>query len=327
MALLRINACGDRPRPHHGTEPLADTLAAVLTRPGPVIVMLHGFRYGPGKAGHCPHDGLFATGGALAGRQVVSWPQRLGLDVDPEPNADLELGPNLEPAPRGTAPGIGVAFGWDGRGTIRGAYRRAAQAGRALARLVRAIRRIDPTREVHVLAHSMGARVALQALAALSPGDMSRLILMAAAEYRTVAAAALATPAGRSAQVVHVTSRENDLYDWLLEWLVPGTERGDRALGPHAAGPNMRSLLIDDPATLSALGELGFDIAPAARRICHWSPYLRSGVFTLYRALLTGGVSPQDLDRVLPSPEDGRWRRLWPNLALPGLSFAAKAPS
>jgi hypothetical protein len=35
-----------------------------------------------------------------------------------------------------------------------------------------------------------------------------------------------------------------------------------------------------------ALARLGFPLRPASARICHWQPYLRPGVFALYRALL-----------------------------------------
>lgn len=309
MTLLRVNARGTRPGLHQDRGACLDSaLAAALTRPGPVIVMAHGYRYSPSRGGHCPHDLLFASP-ASRRQRCVSWPSRLGF------------GSAIQP------PGIALAFGWEGRGSIRRAYREAAQAGGAMACLVERIKTIDPSRDVHVLAHSLGARVALQALAHLRPGDLSRLILMAAAEYRATVAGALATPAGRTAQVVHVTSRENDLYDCLLEWLVRAEARGDRALGAHRAAANMRSLLIDDAATLSALRGLGFRIAPPARRICHWSPYLRAGVFRLYRALLTDSLSPQALDRALPTAEDRRWSRLLPHVPRQGLPFAAKAPS
>ncbi|TNF22423.1 MAG: alpha/beta hydrolase [Rhodobacteraceae bacterium] len=310
MTLLRVNARGDRPEAHmEGGAALERALFAALARPGPVIVMVHGYRYSPGTPGHCPHDLLFAGPSAPGAPRRVSWPRRLGFGSAAQP------------------PGIALAFGWQARGPIRRAYREAAQAGRAMACLVRTIKTIDPSRKVHVLAHSLGARVALQALAHLAPGDLSRLILMAAAEYRAAATGALATASGRAAQVVHVTSRENDLYDCLLEWLVRAEARGDRALGAHVAGANMRSVLIDDSATLCALAGLGFRIAPPARRICHWSPYLRAGVFRLYRALLTDALAPGDLDRILPAAEDRRWSRLLPRPALPALPFAStKAP-
>lgn len=310
MALLRVNARGERPGLHQDCgASFEGALATALARPGPVIVMVHGYRYSPGLRGHCPHELLFATPQPRGGRRRVSWPSRLGVGS------------------AARSPGVAIAFGWEGRGSIRRAYREAAQAGRAMACLVDRIKTIDPSRDVHVLAHSLGARVAMKALAHLGPGDLSYLILMAAAEYRSAAAAALATPSGRAAQVVHVTSRENDLYDCLLEWLVRAETRGDRALGAHAAASNMRSVLIDDAATLAALRGLGFRIAPPARRICHWSPYLRAGVFRLYRALLTDTLSLDALDRALPAAEDRRWSRLLPVPPVQGLPFATKAPS
>ncbi|MCJ7872535.1 alpha/beta hydrolase [Phaeobacter sp. J2-8] len=331
MALLRVNACGDNPQPHGGPEgPSLDSLLrTALERPGPVVLMLHGYRYGPGRAGHCPHDLLYAMRPTGGSNRIVSWPRHLGFGVDQRQAGLGEAGlgqAGLGQAGLGQA-GFAIAFGWDGRGTIRRAYREAARAGRAMAKLVRQIRAIDRSREVHVLAHSLGARVALCALQHLGPKDLSRLILMSAAEYRSTATAALATPAGQTAQVVHVTSRENDLYDCLLEWLVPAPRRGDRALGTISAA-NLRPVLLDDPAALAALARIGYRIAPPSRLICHWSPYLRPGVFALYRALLTGTLTPQALDHCLPVSEDRRWTRILPRrIGLPSLPFASKAPT
>ncbi|MGY3439445.1 MULTISPECIES: alpha/beta fold hydrolase [unclassified Marinovum] len=309
MALLRINAEDGRPVLHPGvTETDLDaSLAAALALPGPVTIMVHGFRYAPGHKRHCPHKRLFAMRPTLSSR-VISWPHHLGFGHDAPP------------------PGVGVAFGWNARGSLRAAYDEGARAGRALGDVIRKLRQLDPARPVHVLAHSLGARVALAALAHLEPGDISCLILMAGAEYRSCAVAALATPAGRETEVVHVTSGENDLYDSLLEWLAPCP--GDRALGAHSAPANLRSLLLDDSDTLAALARLGHTVAPPQFRICHWSTYMRPGIFGFYRALLSGALSPARLDLALPCREPGRWSRLVPGrISIPGFALAGKGPA
>lgn len=298
MAILRVNADGAAPVLHRSPRPVGPVLRQVLNRqPGPVTVLLHGYKYRPGQ--DCPHEQIFALapGGQLS--RVISWPRHLGYGQDR------------------AAPGVLVCFGWDARGSVQTAYGRAAEAGRALAGLIRQIRACDPERGVHVLSHSMGARVALQALPHLPGGALGRMILMAAAEYAGAVRATLDTPAGRSAQVVHVTSRENDLYDFLLERTVTPARRGDRALGTQEDRlPNLRNLWLDHAGTLDALARLGYRIAPPQRRICHWSPYLRPGVFGLYQALLSGQLSMPQLDAALPAAAHSRWSRLRPSLRL-----------
>lgn len=296
MALLRVNAVGDIPGPHRSLQPLGPMLRRVLAgQDGAVTILLHGYKYRPGE--QCPHDHIFALSPNNATPRVVSWPHHLGYGQDRP------------------APGVLICFGWDARGRVQAAYGRASEAGQALARLVRDIRAIDPGRTVNVLSHSMGARVALQAMQHLPKGAMDRLILMAAAEYTGEVRKALDSPAGRHAQVLHVTSRENDLYDFLLERCVRPEQRGDRALGTQQDGlPNLRNLWLDDGRTLEALAGLGYRIAPPQRRICHWSPYLRPGVFALYAALLSGDLSMIRLDQVLPRIGPSRWCRLRPAL-------------
>lgn len=276
MALLRVNAVGVVPVLHgrDGAD-LRIALGRALVRPGPVTILLHGYRYRPGTV-NCPHRHIFALRRDVGVGRCASWPRFLH---------------------GAGAPGVLICFGWDAGGRLGRAYRMAGEAGRALAVLVDMIAALDGARKVHVLAHSMGARVGLQALHFVDAGRLSRLILMAAAEFVRPARAALASPAGRFAEVVHVTGRENRLFDWLL---AAGLPRGDRVLGVRAlAADNMRTVLLDDGATLRALAGLGFPIGPPQRRVCHWSPYLRPGVFDFYRALLSGVLEFGELDAAL----------------------------
>lgn len=281
MPLVRINADGDTPRCEGGETVLAAALAA-LPPGAPVVALVHGYRFSPADPHQSPHRHILALDPAPGCWKALSWPRALGFG-------------NGDPAE-----GLAIAFGWEARGTIWAAHAEAARAGAALARLTERVAALRPGTRVDVLAHSLGARVALQALRHLDAPLMGRAVLMAAAEFRRPALRALATPAGRGAEVINVTSRENALYDLLIERLLPLWP--DRALGRGLDGPaNWLDLPLGDPATLAMLAALGLPIAPR-RRVCHWSLYLRPGVFGLYHALLRDRMALSHLRAQLPRP-------------------------
>ena len=133
------------------------------------------------------------------------------------------------------------------------------------------------------------------------------MILLAPAESRHEAEMALDTAAGRAATVVNVMTRENDLYDALYEWGVHLGLRTSLGQGLGRPAANWHDLWIDHADSLAALERLGHRLPPPPQRICHWSPYLRPGVFGLYRALIDGSLPPC----ALPSPRPSRrWSRL-----------------
>ena len=278
---------------------------ARLAPGAPILIMLHGRGFQPGDKRHCPHDLLFTEGHKSVGKRFLSWPRRLGL------------------ATGRAERGLAIGFGWSSRSSVWTAAATADAAAPELARLITLIRRIDPTRPVDILAHSLGARLALGALPRLQAGTVGRMILLAGAEFRNRARAALDTPAGRAAEVINVTSRENDLFDWLFETaLSPLTPR--RALGAGLDDlPNAVDIQIDGAGARAALAELGFRLPEPRRRVCHWSVYLRPGVFRLYRRLLfrRDELDLARLRAALSVPAEPRWVRLMrgtqPSAALP----------
>ena len=275
---------------------------AVLPVGAPVVVMIHGYRFAPGMKGHCPHTHILSMNPPAGDRKAISWPRHLGLDGDQ---------------------GLAIALGWAARGSVQGAYRRAREAGRALADLAEIIHRLAPGRQMDVIGHSLGARVALQALHFVEPGRLRRLILLAAAETRRPARAAVATPAGRSVQVINVTTRENDLFDFVVEWLVGCGLDTAIGQGTGTPLPNWLDLQIDQPGTLAALAHLGHALPSPPARICHWSPYLRPGIFALYRGLIVGDLPLATLRAALPTKRDRRWSRLvWPAASQPVVGTA-----
>lgn len=267
----------------------AALLAAVQALPAraPVVVMIHGYRFAPDVAGNCPHEHIFSLAPPQGDRTALSWPRHLG------------------------AVGLMIGFGWPARGGLIGASQRARAAGRGLAELAAVIREAAGGHEMHVIAHSLGARVALAALPHATAGDFGRLILLAGAETRGPARAAMSSPAGRAAQVFNITTRENDLFDFLYEWLAGAGLDTAIGQGLRQEMPNWLDVQIDQPATLAALARLGHRLPPAPARICHWSPYLRPGAFGLYRDVLDGVLTAQVLRTALPVRADPRWSRFW----------------
>jgi pimeloyl-ACP methyl ester carboxylesterase len=209
--------------------------------------------------------------------------------------------------------GLGISFGWHARGTIWQAYRQAEVTGRALAHLIRSIRKTDPDREIRLMGHSLGARVILSSLLSLDAGDVDRVILLNAAEYGHAADLALGSPAGQNVELFSVTTRENDLFDFLFERIIAPPVRGDRCLAQSLGNSrNALTIEIDRRRTRRALFELGYSIAPPDTRICHWSAYLRPGVFDLYRALLRMPhlTRLNQLKEALPKRHMPRWSRV-----------------
>ena len=260
-----------------------------LPKGAPIVVMLHGYRYSPATPAHDPHRHILSP---VALPHTTSWPCALGLDGA----ADQ---------------GLAIGFGWHARGRLRAAYRRAGPTGQALADVVSRLAQVSG-RPVGLIGHSLGGRVALQAVQAADAGSIGRVILLNAAEFRDTAAAALARPAGRHAEVINVTARENDLFDFALEQLLSRGKRRALGFGLETQCPNWVDLQIDDAATLDALDGLGFPTERRARRLSHWTPYLRGGLFDFYRAALCHPWAlPLGLLRHnLPTRPHPRWSRL-----------------
>ena len=141
-------------------------------------------------------------------------------------------------------------------------------AGRALADLAALVAELDPGRGTDVIAHSLGARVALSALSHAAPGDFRRLILLAAAETRRPARMALTSPAGRTAEVINVTTRENDLFDFLAEWLL--AFGFDTALGQGIGAAKANWLALAGPTSARVCTNSSVSPTTSARACWPW---------------------------------------------------------
>lgn len=310
MPVIRINAEGERPRMHSGTAPVSHSLKR-YEGDGPVIVMIHGWKYKPHLSAHCPHQHLFAFHPKDMPWRAPSWPRQMGFGTGHDDE------------------GLAIAFGWNARGAPWTAQKSAIAAGRALAEVLDELHRMSPQRPVHIMGHSMGVELALEALHHLPRGAVGRIVSMTGANYRSRVEAALDTDAGRACEFISITSRENDTFDFLFERLISPPRSGDRAISFGLEASNAVTLQLDCPDTLDHLHAMGAAIGPSQRRICHWSAYTRPGILRFYNALLR---QPEHwtLSRIragLPEAPAPRWSRLVAPPALPHLLPLAQKTS
>lgn len=305
MPLCRVNVEGEELATPSGAERDLRAALAAIGPAAPVVVLIHGYRFSPACDQASPHTHILSPGPERGCWKALSWPRELGLGSG---------GPD-EP--------LCIALGWEARGSVWQAYANAALTGRALADLIMLIRRLRPDRPVDILAHSFGGRVALSALPHLPAGAMGRAVLLAPAELRSRALVCLDTIAGRTVEILNVTSRQNGPYDRALEWLIAPLRLGERALGAGLAqvADNWTDVNIDQRTTRETLARHGFELAAAERRICHWSVYLRPGLFPVYRAVLSRTI-PLAALRSAPEPTASARSRLSQLLVRP-LPFAS----
>lgn len=274
---------------------------ADVPQTAPVVIMVHGKGYRPSDPDRDPHRLIFAPRPGFGRSRFVSWPRRLGFAL-PGPRKPL---------------GLCFGFGWHSAGALWRATESADATALMLARLVQLIRRIDPERRVDLIGHSLGARVILGAMPLLAANTIDRVILLAGADFTHRAEAARRSPAGLSAEFLNITTRENDLYDFLFERAF-APFGGQNALG-NGVGmrENWLDIQLDNPATSAALRTMGLPLAASQARICHWSVYLRPGVFRFYRALLHDRqrLSLPLLRAALTTAPEPRWSHLIKRIA------------
>lgn len=303
MPILRLNAGPEGLRLHGSPASARSAIATAASGQGPIIIMVHGFKYDPDTVRFSPHTSIFAHARHPDRAGCVQWLRHLGFGAG-HPDE-----------------GLAIAFGWRARGNLWRALRSARAAGRHLAGVIQDLRTRAPLRPIHVITHSMGSEVIFEALHRLPAQSVDRIITLTGASFASRAHDAMTTPAGSSATLLNITSRENDLFDLIFERLMPAPRRGDRAMGCGLSLPHAVNIQIDCPRTLSLLRGFGGHIAPPQARVCHWSGYTRPGVMQFYaRALRDPASVPLDaLQQVLPRRAAPRWSRIFarPNRPLP----------
>lgn len=320
MAYLGIAASPAGLRSARSAADLGGLIArhhARLPEGAPVVILIHGYRFDPHDRAGDPHRHIFAFRDAARCRKARSWPRGLGFTR----HAD--------------AAGLCIGFGWPahvphlrslltrGRTGFAQVYINATGYGAQLAKLMSLLARHAPGRRVDIVAHSLGARVALAALPALEtpPG---RMILLGAAEFDGAALAFLAALRTEARpEIYNVTARSNDAYDAMFETFAPRRGPHDRALGLGLGRrvPNWLDLQLDRADVTAWVNDRGIPLKPAQTRLCHWSFYTRSGAFGVYRAIL-GRRPGWDINTLRNVPcfgaQEPRWSRMRPGLRLAG---------
>lgn len=252
-----------------------------LPAQAPVVIMIHGFRYAPEAPFSDPHLTLYSSAANQIGRCLASWTDGMGF------------------SDTGFDDGLAVGFGWEAAAhspswhpmNMRGfprIYKNAAVAGERLARVCHWINELAPDRTIDLMAHSLGARVALRAVH-LHSTNIGRVILMGAAEYASEADQVMKRlPHPSPLEVFNIRARENVFYDFLFEALAPRKKRGDIAIGRGYDGPHHRWLNVatDDASTLQALSVRGVGLGRSQARITHSGFYTRPGMFGFYQSLI-----------------------------------------
>ena len=292
MPVLRLNAGTEGPVLHGSPASAMRIITSAALGSGPVIVMIHGYKYDPYCAKHSPHASIFAGPTRPVLHKKVQWLHHLGFGSG-DPNE-----------------GLAIPFAWRARGSLWRAQRAARLAGQQLADVITAIHQRAPRRPIHVVTHSMGSEVIFEALFGLPANSIDRIVTLTGASYASRAADALQqSKAGRTAALINVTSRENDPFDFLYERLIPPPQRGDLSLGRGIDLPNAVTLRLDCARTLAQLAQCGGHIAAPSRRICHWSGYTRPGAMRFYAHALRhpDAVPLSALQQTLPATVGPRW--------------------
>lgn len=312
MSYYGVTATNEGLRSARTGRPVATVLARHLERlpkSAKVTILIHGYQYHPDTKSDDPHRLLFAFKPAVSCWKIRSWSHGLGFTRRADENG-LCIG-FAWPA----AAGVAKSYLTTGKSPFHGIYQKAPEFGRQLAELVAMVQAADPGRRIDLVAHSLGARVALSSLPHLEKHP-ERIILLGGAEFDSQARRFLeGKPKNRTAHIYSFTARSNDIYDAAFEMFAPRTSSTDMPIGSGGKvdHPNWINIQIDRAEVSNWINAQDIPLRPVHRHFCHWSFYTRHGAFGIYRAILDRkpGWDIEDLRRVPGLTEqEPRWSRV-----------------
>ncbi|MEO0403189.1 MAG: hypothetical protein AAF214_12505, partial [Pseudomonadota bacterium] len=133
MPILRLNSAPAGLELHGSPASAASAIASAARGTGPVMILIHGYKYDPGCAPFSPHTTIFARTRHPDTSTHMQWLPHLGFGT----------GDRNE--------GLAIAFGWRARGDIWRARRSARVAGQHLADVITRIRARAPHRPIHAI--------------------------------------------------------------------------------------------------------------------------------------------------------------------------------
>ncbi len=153
--------------------------------------------------------------------------------------------------------GLAITLNWPATARFFGAlpdvnqlYFDAGNAAPALAWLINLLGELAPDRPIDLLAHSLGARVGLQALPLLQHSNLARLVGLAAVEFSAITLLALTAPAARNMAFYNVTTEKTLLFHRIMHHFGPRPGPADGLLCKGFAFPrgNWVDIRLDRPA-------------------------------------------------------------------------------
>lgn len=163
---------------------------------------------------------------------------------------------------------------------ISAAYEKAEKEALGLAKLINVLRLISPESPVDVVAHRLGARVALMAVPSARSKMWRNLILSNAFEYSARTLHALDCPMGKHLNIYNLVSQQFNLSAFLFNHFSPKPGPADHAICfgyqfPHA---NWSELLENSAEAQALLRDMGagvthlpkapyYNLFPNARKI------------------------------------------------------------
>lgn len=148
--------------------------------------------------------------------------------------------------------------------------------------------------QLSIVCHSLGSRVALDAIGMVEPGKVERILILDGAELQSAAMQALAAAnvAEAPPEILNICVKHDRVLRDLGSWaaLQIGSCIGYAGIGPKTPR-RWHDLFLDDDATrrraLDAY-EWGFDAVDPRDVLGHWESYRIIGNWPLYRHFMKG---------------------------------------